>query len=217
MVNAIGFDLDGTLFDDRQYVRAGLDAAASVFNTDYRIDVREELHSAYFEQGINERTFDHVLENHGLSDDIVPELIDAYHDTECVLEPYLETEPVLDQLSREYRLGLLTGGMNGRSKVRRLELESYFNVLIVTPELDLTKRKSEPFEVLFDELGAASGSIYVGDRPELDFVHPNLFGAMSIQVASSFHTDTPVENAVQPDHVIHRLDELLSLVASLDR
>jgi len=78
MIQAVCFDLDGTLFDDEQYVRGGLQAAADVLEQRTGQSLHEEFESAYFEEEVRERTLDHILAERGLSGDHVPALVEAY-------------------------------------------------------------------------------------------------------------------------------------------
>lgn len=217
MVTAVGFDLDGTLFDDRQYVRAGLTEAARALEGRTGVDAREDLLEAYFQRGVRERTFDHVIAARDLSTDLLPELVEAYHDNDGDLVPYPETVPVLEELADDYRLGLLTGGTNGREKLRRLGVASYFDTVIVTSGGDVTKRDPEPFRELCDDLDARpSETAYVGDRPELDFVHPNRLGMHTIRVRKGQYADVAAESdRKEADVTIDNLEELPDLLAKL--
>jgi putative hydrolase of the HAD superfamily len=218
MIRAVGFDLDGTLFDDRQYVRAGLDAAARELESRTGVAAREDLHDAYFERGIRERTFDHVLDAHDLPPELVGDLVEAYHAHEADLDPYPETVATLDALESDYRLGLLTGGTNGREKLDRLGIASSFDAVVVAAGADATKHEPEPFVDLLDALGVeASDAAYVGDRPEIDFRHPNDLGMYTVRVAVGRFADVPADGEdEQPDATVESLDELPDRLAALD-
>ena len=222
MVEAVCFDLDGTLFDDRQYVEAGLRAAARALadaaEGDFEAASAEaDLFEAYFEEGVRERTFDHVLDRRGLSTDLVPALVEAYHGHEASLDPYPEAVALLEDLSADYRLGLLTGGTNGREKVERLGLGSYFDAVVVAPDREFTKWDAEAFEALVDELGVSPAkTVYVGDRPELDFPHPNDLGMTTIRIRTGFHSDeTPAGEREQPDATVESLSGVRAVLAEL--
>ena len=104
MTDALCFDLDGTLFDDRQYVRAGLLAAADVVQRETGVDISDELLSAYFRRGIKEGTFDTVLDELGVSTELVGELVTAYHANDAPLVPFPDAEQTLKNLASDYEM-----------------------------------------------------------------------------------------------------------------
>ena len=214
MAQAILFDLDGTLFDDRQYVRGGLRHAGSVLAARTGVDLTEELLDAYFERGCTESTFDTVLADHGLSTDLVPLLVDAYHDTDADLWPYPDAVPALDALADACQVGVITGGTNGREKLDRLGLADYFEVVYVTADRDSSKRSPAVFESALDSLGVPpAAAVYVGDRPSLDFPQPNRLGMTTIRTKRGRYAEADASGDARPDHTVGGLDELLALVA----
>ncbi len=215
MLRAVCFDLDGTLFDDRQYVRAGLEAAAEELAAREGVDLRAELLAAYFRRGITERTFDVVLSEAGLSTDHVPALVDAYHGIDASLVPYPDAEATLTKLCGEYRLGLVTGGRNGRTKLRRLGLARYFGAVVVTPERGEEKTESAPFVDALAALGVSpSDAAYVGDRPTLDVRRPADLGMATIRVRRGRFGDEESEGGLEPDATV---DSLEGVPAALER
>ncbi len=218
MIRAVGFDLDGTLFDDRQYVRQGLDAAAAELAHREGVDLREAFHAAYFDRDVRDRTFDVVLAEYGIDTDLVPALVEAYHGAEGPLSPDPDAETVLSTLGEEYRLGVLTGGRNGRSKLERLGLAASVDAVLVTPELGCSKRDVEAFERLFEALETApEEAVYVGDRPDLDVARPNELGAWTVQVRDSNWPNRPSTPAAEPDVTIDSIADLPSAIESIER
>lgn len=209
MRRAIGFDLDGTLFDDRQYVRQGLDAAAASLRDAIGRDLRDSFHEAYFERGVRDRTFDVVCAEHDVAPEYVPELVEAYHAAGGPLDPAPGAESVLATLGEELEIGVLTGGRNGRSKLERLGLDRYVDAVVVAPDRGLSKRDREAFVTFYDELGVPPAeSVYVGDRPDLDLAWPAELGALTVLVRGSrWDVETGAET-VDPSLVIDRLAEL---------
>lgn len=214
MVHAVCFDLDGTLFDDRQYVRAGLRHAGAHLETLAGVDLTDELVDAYFERGVTEGTFDTVLAERGLSQEHVPELVDAYHANDGELEPFDDVERVLEELTDSYELGLITGGRNGRDKLRRLGLEEYFETVLVTSGRSDSKRDSAPFESVLDDLGVdPTAAAYVGDRPELDFPQPNRLGMLTIRVETGRYATAEATGSATPDETVPSLGALPAVLA----
>lgn len=217
MCQAICFDLDGTLFDDRQYVRAGLRNAAARLEAETDVDLTDDLLAAYFERGVREGTFDTVLAEHGLELSRVPDLVDAYHDNSAELTPFPGTEAALSTLATSHKMGLITGGRNGLDKLDRLGLTDYFDAVCVTSGSEHSKRDPEPFEEMLDSFGVpAESAIYVGDRPGLDFLQPNCLGMETVRVATGQYADVDATGSAQPDTTIDSVRELPALLGHSD-
>jgi len=217
MLDAVCFDLDGTLFDDRQYVRGGLRHAARVLERETGIDCADALRTAYFDRDIREATFDVVLAEYGLSRDRVPELVEAYHDNTAGLTPYPGAESALSTLAGRYPLALITGGRNGREKLRRLSLADYFETVLVTSRLDCSKRDPDPFERALETLGVApDAAAYVGDRPELDFPQPNRLGMTTVRVETGRYADADATGTARPDGTVPTVADVPERLSALE-
>lgn len=217
MVSVVCFDLDGTLYDDRQYVRAGFEEAARLLEAETGERLYDEFVAAFFDRGVRERTFDAVLESRGLSTDRVPELVAAYHGHAAELEPYPDARAALDELGARYDLAVLTGGRNARSKLDRLGLDRYFDAVVVTAGESVTKRDAEPFRDVLASLSAdPADAVYVGDRPDLDFPRPNDLGMDTVRVRRGTFADAPADGPAEPDATVETLAALPDAIAALD-
>lgn len=213
MTEAVYFDLDGTLFDDRQYVRAGLRHAGRVLAAETGRNLTDEMLAAYFERDITESTFNTVLDEHGLSSELVQKLVDAYHDNRAELSPFPETETTLRHLRDRYRLGLITGGKNGRDKLARLGLDDFFETVFVSPEFGSSKRSPDIFEAAVETLDVqAEAAVYVGDRPALDFPQPNRLGMTTVRIETGRYKKVTATGETQPDYTLDSLDELPAVI-----
>lgn len=212
-IQAICFDLDGTLYDDRQYIRAGLENAADLLAERTGAELHDEIIDLYFEKNIREKTFDHILEQYDLPPELLPDLVEAYHDNDTDLQTYQEVPSVLDYLSNKYQLGLITGGKNGHDKIKRLNLNQYFDQVLITPELGMSKSQPEPFKHTLDTLSVTPTEVvYVGDNPKLDFVHPNRLGMFTVRVKRGIHADDDAKGPSEPDFQVDNLEQVRTAV-----
>ena len=218
MVQSVCFDLDGTLFDDRQYVRAGLESGAAELERRTGLDLTEELLAAYFRRGHRQATFDVVLSEAGLSSDHVPALVRAFHDSAGPLVPYPDAVEMLDSLAGQYDIGVITGGTNGRGKLSRLGLDGYVDECIVTAERDDSKRSADPFVEMARRFDAPHQSVvYVGDRPALDFPQPNRLGMRTVRVRRGYYASETASGDAVPDAEVESLRAVRAVVERLDR
>lgn len=214
MTDAVYFDLDGTLFDDRQYVRAGLQNAGTMLAAETGTDLTDELIDAYFERGITESTFDTVLAEHDLPVELVPDLVDAYHTNSAGLSCFPGTTDILETLAETYKLGIITGGRNGHGKLSQLGLSQYFDTVFVSPEFGTSKRSPEIFEAALESLGVtADAAIYVGDRPSLDFPQSNKLGMTTVRLKNGRYMNAEATGDAQPDIVLDSIVELPDVLA----
>lgn len=214
-VEAVCFDLDDTLFDFTQYVRAGLAAAADHVEEHAGKTLHEELHALYFEEGVTDGTFDVLAERHGVDEALIPELVEAYHGSTGVLTPYERAEHVLSALEPAYRLGLVTDGRNGRRKLERLGLADYFEAVCVAPEHEATKLEEMPFLHVVEALDVQpERTVYVGDNPRTDFPVSNALGMTTVRLRRGRFVDREPDDDEDevPDVTIDRLEELLALL-----
>ncbi|MFQ5924076.1 MAG: HAD family hydrolase [Anaerolineales bacterium] len=190
MLKAIVFDLDDTLYPERQYALSGFAAVADWAEASLGIPSEQgyaEL-EAYFDGGVRGYTFNRWIEAHDLEpDQWLPEMVKCYRDHSPSLEPYPETHSVLRSLRGSYRLGLITQGHRPgqQRKLEALKLTDYFEAVLILGEQDRQdwKPSQVPFERLLEELDlAASQAAYIGDNPLKDFVGARQLGMLTIWV-----------------------------------
>src|SRR5690349_16460791 len=106
------FDLDDTLYLERDYVRSGFNACDNFVRRKFAVDGFAELAWREFEEGRRQHTFNRVLSSLGLDDsqETVSELIGVYrwHKPAIRVEPDAST--VLGSLSGRFPLSLITDG-----------------------------------------------------------------------------------------------------------
>ncbi len=85
-----------------------------------------------------------------------------------------ETKEMLATLQDRYRIGLLSNFTHppaARNLITQLELEPFFEVVLISGDLGYRKPHGSVFEELIDQLGVQRDEIaFVGDDPEADVV-----------------------------------------------
>jgi putative hydrolase of the HAD superfamily len=213
---AVCFDLDGTLYDDRQYINAGLREAAQMLERRTGINTHEELLSEFYFGDDRTQVFDRVIDHHGLPSDLVPEMIQAYHDNNAELDPYPQIKEVLEDLYECYDLGIITDGRNGHDKIDRLGIRPYFTEIMVTKEHNISKREVTPFVSVLSSLSVRpSEAVYVGDNPCVDFNHPNRLGMHTIRLRRGLRSNASGEGTEIADVEIRSLNEIFGIINKL--
>lgn len=184
-LHAVIFDLDDTLYSEKEYVRSGYRAIAEQFPA---VERMEEKLWAAFQEG--RPAIDEVLRSEGLfSEETKQHCLSVYRFHEPDIHLYEGAEELLRRLRAEgYRIGLITDGRpeGQRAKIRVLHLEDLVDHIIVTDELGgVAYRKPNPaaFTKMKELLGVAYDRMcYVGDNIKKDFMAPEALGMRSIWI-----------------------------------
>jgi putative hydrolase of the HAD superfamily len=211
MTRVVIFDVDDTLYLERDYVRSGFAAVARHVEGRYGISGFGERAWRLFEEGHRGRIFDEALralagEPRGID---VRELVEVYRGHEPSIELLPDAATTLNDLrNRGVTVGVITDGPaeSQRAKVSTLQLERYAAIVVVTDELGPGKGK--PHEAAFrrvqDELGVGGiEASYVADNPVKDFIAPNRLGWRTVRIRREYglhrrvagHGDIDVEAA----------------------
>lgn len=187
---AIVFDLDDTLYPERDYVLSGFRAVAAWAEEHLGIQAGQgfaEL-KCLLEQGVRGDTFNRWLAAHDLvNDSLVQQLIQVYREHEPVLKPFPEVPALLDLLHRRYRLGLISDGylVVQRCKLAALGLAHHFDAIVFSDEWgrEAWKPNIWPFQVVLKWLGVVVfRTVYVADNPLKDFLGARQVGIFTIWV-----------------------------------
>jgi putative hydrolase of the HAD superfamily len=190
-LDAVFFDLGGTLVDlsvRRETVWAdvlagrGLDVGLDALTSALRKADRD-FDEAFAEiQGMDERPFwkaydEAVIRTLGIDvepDAVVADLSASFGriiPDEGVWADYPDSKPMLDDLSkRDMKVGLISNATDlARRVLRRLDLDRYFDPIIISSEIGHRKPEREIFAKAVRDAGVApSRALYIGDKLAVD-------------------------------------------------
>jgi 2-haloalkanoic acid dehalogenase type II len=112
------------------------------------------------------------------------------------------TEELLADLSRRYRLGLLTNGSSEMQweKIRLLGIEGPFEAIVVAGDVGIYKPDAEVFRLLLDRLAARpEDALFVGDSYDMDIVGAHGAGLDTAWIRAE---DAPVEGGIRPEYLL---------------
>ena len=179
-VQGVIFDLDDTLFSEKEYVNSGYAAVAAAFP--FVKDMQRRLWDA-FEHKLP--AIDFVLEQEGLLSEKAKAL-NVYRTHIPTLHLYNGVFELLYRLRETKKLALITDGRpeGQRAKISALGLVPLFDVIIVTDELggaEYRKPNEASFRLVQQKLDIPfEALVYIGDNPRKDFVAPQALGMKSI-------------------------------------
>ena len=189
MIKAILFDLDDTLYEERQYFCSGFYAVGKELerrgvNSANRI---ASLLMYILDKEGRENIFQKAAEQAAFSDKLIPEIVRLFRSHQPSISLSKDAVCVLSKLKKNYKLGCVTDGniQIQNQKIHALGLRSYFSAIVITDELGNEYRKphSIPFIRCCQMLGVCTKeSVFVGDSVERDVVGARGVGMKAILV-----------------------------------
>jgi putative hydrolase of the HAD superfamily len=221
------FDLDDTLYPERQFALSGFEAAGRWAEAELGIaglaaDMERLLDGghlgALFRIALAERLPDHRPEH-------LAGLLEAYRShAPPRLALFEDAAWALSHFGPRARLGLITDGTHHvqARKVAALGIAGHFQEIVYTDALGgraFSKPHPRSYEMVEQALGGeGSRLVYVGDNPAKDFVVPNARGWTSVMVhrpeAFRIHAGAAVAAGGAPQHTVASLTELPALLGS---
>jgi len=223
MIKTVIFDLDDTLYDEVDFCRSGFRAVAEFISrapnlaANHSTDVIFATLWEQFQNGERKRTFNASLEALGIAfeADTIDHLLKVYREHRPDILLPAESKGILDLLTPDYSLGLLTDGYmpTQRLKVESLGIGGYFKHIMYTEELGRKawKPSQKGFKHLLKALEVKSQEcVYVADNAEKDFLAPNVLGMETIQLIrpNRLHTAAPAHRQAEPGQLIASITQL---------
>ncbi|MEI6126003.1 MAG: HAD family hydrolase [Pseudomonadota bacterium] len=184
------FDLDDTLYPEKQFVESGLHAVSAYLQASgmTAADLFPQLWQK-FSGGRQGTIFNEALSDAGIAYDagIINKLVQVYRSHTPEIHLYPDALFLLQHLQGRKKIGLLSDGYaeTQKNKVTALGAEVYFDSIVFTDALGREFWKPHPagFNKIMGRFSAAGHEcLYVGDNPEKDFYGARKLGWKTIQV-----------------------------------
>lgn len=221
------FDLDHTLLDSEAsereaYVRtmAAIGLADADRHFERYVAINQQMWRAV-EAGtlrpddVRARRFEQFGTELGVDADPVAMAEEFVHGLGEHGELYDGAREVLDALAGRVRMALVTNGLSEvqRARIERLDLERYFDAVVISSEVGVTKPRREIFDLTFERLGSPdpAGAVMIGDSLGSD-----IRGGRDYGIATCWYNPHGAIAAPDdaPTHEVRRLSEILSLTVA---
>jgi putative hydrolase of the HAD superfamily len=224
-LKAIVFDMDDTLYSERDFVLSGFRAVADWSSANLGI-ASERGYAALVElysQGVRNDTFDRWLTIHDIDrPELAAKFVDIYREHVPDITPFPETIELLTSLQEVYQIGLVSDGYLAvqQAKWTALGLAKFFDAVVFSDSLGRAnwKPSTAPFELVLEKLGVEPEfSVYIGDNPRKDFLGARKLGMYAIQVKradAEYGNLEPPGIEYQP-HLI--VDSIAGVLGEIDR
>lgn len=174
------FDLDDTLYSEKQYVRSGYKAVAKLLGNE---NLTDRLWG-YFEAG--KPAIDELLNELGCMER-KEECLEVYREQIPEITLYNGVSELIQELKNKgIKVGIITDGrVSGqKKKIQALELDDLVSDIIITDELGGIQFR-KPCDIAFRIMQRRWGIpfeqiVYVGDNAEKDFQAPKKLGMRSV-------------------------------------
>lgn len=215
-LRACVFDMDDTLYLERDYVRSGFESVGRWLKRTHCVTGFADVAWALFEEGRRGDIFDRTLERLGRDDLRVADLVIRYRRHRPRIRMAPDAQRWLERHGGRGGLGLISDGpaASQSRKVTALGLRRLgFDPIVLTDRWGVAFRKPAPraFRAVEKRLGLCGPELlYVADNPAKDFEAPRALGWRTVQIVrpGAIHAAATAPGQVGADLVITTLDEL---------
>ena len=223
MIKCVVFDMDDTLYDEREYCKSGFRTVSALISEIKGVEKELifEVLWRKFESGQYENLFNLTLDELGISydDDFIAQLVQHYRSHKPAIKLPIESRDVLERLKQRYKLALITDGfLPAQSlKVDALDIGRYFDCIVYTEELgrEFWKPSAVGFEKILDKLNVTGEEcVYIADNAKKDFISPNKLGFETVQLKrpARIHTAEPASKDAAAHYSINSITEISGLL-----
>jgi HAD superfamily hydrolase (TIGR01509 family) len=214
------FDMDDTLYPERDFVFSGYRAVAAKIYDDFHFDIEGDLREA-FVQGVRGDLFTRALRLAGMpaEEHYVKSLVNVYRTHLPEIRPYLDVVPMLTHLKRRgLRIALITDGWQQvqEKKLAALGIASFFSDIIFTDSIAGTnswKPATDGFLQCLRSLQLdANQCVFVADNPVKDFIGARKLGITTVRIqrrGAEHENEQPIDTDHAPDFSYNSLQEIL--------
>jgi len=224
MIKGIIFDLDDTLYPEKEFVISGFKSVANYLSSKYNLDFKIifNILNDDFKVGLRKKNFNVLLEKLNIKDEKIDKLISIYRDHKPDISLYKDAKTTLKNLKKKFKMGLITDGYitTQKNKILALGIEKYFDCIIINKIGKMDKRNQKSFNKMSLKLKIDLKNIlYVGDNPKKDFMITKKIGITTIRIKRKDGLYTSIESDVKnmPDYTISNLLQLVDILFKLNK
>lgn len=225
MLRAILFDLDDTLYEERQFFQSGFLAVAELLQQrgiGQCMPTVELLEHFHYHEG-RDGVFQKLCVSLAFPSDWIPELVTVFRAHRPNIQLANDVTEVLPRLRKSHKLGCVTDGWASvqRTKLEVLGVNSFLDAVVVADDYgrDRWKPHPFPFQRCCELLGSPpEQSVFVGDNPHRDIQGARNAGLRSVRIrrpgayfecmdfcAAESNADFEVHNLIELERLVRRL------------
>jgi len=216
------FDMDDTLFLEKDFVKSGFLAVNHFLIDEYKINGFYNKAWERFCSGQKKFIFNHVLNDlnyDGDGDKLVIKLLNIYRTHMPKIKLFDDAKWAIQHYSSACSIALLSDGylQTQKNKAEALGIFKYFNKMYFTDYWGREFWKPNPFvfQILQKDFSANNDTfVYISDNPLKDFIAPNKLGWKSIYIKREFgiYNDVEMPSNGKPNLIINSLYDLRDIL-----
>lgn len=225
-IKALLFDLDDTLYDEKQFVKSGFIEVAEFVEDKLKIDKDffYKILIDIFNGGSRGNIFNLALEKVNIvsDEDIILSMVKIYREHNPKIRLAKDVKSLLIRLRGIYSLGIITDGYFEvqKKKVQALKLEELFDFIIYMDEYGREYWKPNVFgyKLVLERFQILPGeAIYIADNPYKDFIGDKKIGISTVRVINQNreYSNVKLNKEYEVDYEIKELHEILELLKKL--
>jgi putative hydrolase of the HAD superfamily len=220
-IKCVVFDIDDTLYLERDYVRSGLRAVGEWAGDSLGVDSFFDEAWRCFELGRRGNIFNVALERFGIapSEELIRTMVSIYRSHDPAICLLSDSEECLGNVNGKTFVGVISDGalLGQQMKVGRLGLTSRCNHIILTESIGVEYSKPHPRAFMqMQQVAncAPEACVYIADNPNKDFIAPNDLGWCTIRVRrpGGIHCGMNCSEEARPSIEINDLSEVPALL-----
>ena len=222
-IKVLLFDLDDTLYEEKQFVESGFIKVAEFIEDKFKINKKDfyRILIDIFNRGSRENIFNLALKrvNVIFNENIIHSMVKIYREHNPKIRLDKNVKSLLRKLKGSYSLGIITDGYceAQKKKVQALKLEELFDYIIYMdkygkeywkPNVLGYKLALEEFRVLPEE------AIYIGDNPYKDFIGAKKLGIPTVRILQPGreYYKVRLDKEYEADYEIRELHEITNVL-----
>jgi len=196
--DGIIFDLDYTLYDEREYFFAVFQKFCTLFHYTERL---ESMRSSFITlRAVSKDIFTDVLQSTGFADDVSQlreELFYLYTTVNVRIPIYQDALSFLDDFGeKNLRAGVFTNGVIAaqQNKLLCLQISQYFDTIFFARQFgkEFEKPHTRSFEKVSHNIHITpTRLLFIGDNPSLDFQGAKMIGGSTVRLRRGIFKDIP--------------------------
>jgi len=208
------FDLDDTLYSEKQYAISGFKAVANYVFSNYKVPVSETIDILLnsLEKGNRANAFQRLIASNNLPKGSVTKLVAVYRKHKPDIHLDIDAEKVLNRYADIHKYVVTDGNrIVQRNKISALKLDKVLERSLITHSFGLSASKPSIycFQKIKDiERVEWKDMVYIGDDPKKDFVNLKPLGVTTIRVLKGWHAGVNVPEEFEAEFRISTLEGL---------